>query len=167
MQTKFLLSALSSLALVSAQAQGPAPPASTLSTTQSGVLPILPTNTPFTGLETIEGAITYDGPMIDGFTGPDSILSCRYGSLANVGLTGPGGNATIQNNNPAATYQAVLPNYNFDNATGSTITGMITGAASSNGTGVMFTINFSGFPSESEYGPFGKYSSLDHLESMY
>lgn len=49
---------------------------------------------------------------------------------------------------------AVLPSTNFDNATGSLITGTITGAANSNGTGVLFTINFSGFPSEAAYGPF-------------
>lgn len=34
------------------------------------------------------------------------------------------------------------------------------GAASSNGTGVVFTVNFTGFPSESEYGPFGKLKSF-------
>jgi hypothetical protein len=76
----------------------------------------------------------------------------------NIKLTlqplGPGGNATIQSNNPQATYQAVLPSTNFDNATGSLITGSITGAASSNSTGVLFTVNFTGFPSESAYGPF-------------
>jgi hypothetical protein len=35
----------------------------------SGVLPVLPTETPFTGLETIEGAIVNDGPVVVGFTG--------------------------------------------------------------------------------------------------
>lgn len=45
----------------------------------------------------------------------------------------------------------------FDPYVGSTITGSITGAASSNGTGVMFTVNFSGLPSEMAYGPFGIY----------
>ncbi|KAE8441299.1 hypothetical protein EG329_005529 [Mollisiaceae sp. DMI_Dod_QoI] len=126
------------IVLVKAQA----PPVSTLSTTMSGVLPYLPASTGFTGVETIEGAITCDGPIVDGFTGP-------------------GGNATIQSNNPPATYMAVLPSTNFDNATNpgpdgskSLITGSITGMANPNGTGVMFYVNFSGFPSESEYGPF-------------
>lgn len=32
----------------------------------------------------------------------------------------------------------------------------------SNGTGVMFTINFTGFPSEAEYGPFGEYIPDTH-----
>ena len=62
------------LALAAAQA----PPAPVLlSTTKSGVLPVIPTATPgatFTGVETIEGAITYDGPANPGFTvGSDPI----------------------------------------------------------------------------------------------
>jgi hypothetical protein len=52
------------VALVAAQA----PPSPVLlTTTMSGVVPIAPT--PFNGVETIEGAIIYDGPAIDGFTG--------------------------------------------------------------------------------------------------
>lgn len=54
------------IALVSAQVP---PPTGILSTTLSGVLPVLPTETPFTGLETIEGAIVDDGPVVEGFTG--------------------------------------------------------------------------------------------------
>jgi hypothetical protein len=76
-------------------------------------------------------------------------------------MSGPGGNATIQNNNPPATYMAVLPLTDFDNFTNSTngtesiaIAGSITGMANSNGTGVIFYVEFSGFPSESKYGPF-------------
>jgi hypothetical protein len=78
MLPKSLLSVFSSLALVTAQAQGPAPPASTLSTTQSGVLPS-PTGIPFTGVETIEGAITYDGLVVDGFTGVFLPISHKLG----------------------------------------------------------------------------------------
>jgi len=133
MQGTTFLAVLCTIAVARAQVAAPAPSPSTLTTTQSGVLPIAPT--PFPGLETIEGAITYDGPMVEGFTGP-------------------GGNASIQNGNPVAAYQAVLPPTNFDDATGTTITGSIMGAASYNGTGVVFTVNFTGFPSESEYGPF-------------
>lgn len=70
MFAKQFLVAASGIALASAQA----PPVSTLSTTMSGVLPVLPTQTPFTGLETIEGAIVYDGPVVDGFTGFLSLL---------------------------------------------------------------------------------------------
>ncbi|KAN0121884.1 Superoxide dismutase, copper/zinc binding domain containing protein [Hyaloscypha variabilis] len=136
MFAKTLLVAMGGMALASPQDYPPTTvPVSTLSTVESGVLPYLPTQTPFTGLETIEGAIVYDGPVVEGFTGP-------------------GGNASIQNNNPAATYVAILPSTNFDNATGSLITGSITGAANPNGTGVLFTVNFAGFPSDTLYGPF-------------
>lgn len=43
---------------------------------------------------------------------------------------------------------------NFDNLTGSMIMGSIMGATPANGTGVIFTVNFTGLPSEAEYGPF-------------
>lgn len=65
---KSFLALSGALALVAAQA----PPAPVLlTTTKSGVLPAIPTATPgaaFTGVETIEGAITYDGPANPGFT---------------------------------------------------------------------------------------------------
>lgn len=57
-------------------------------------------------------------------------------------------------NTPGMSYQAVLPPTNFDPLTGSTITGTITGTVPANGTGVMFSVNFTGFPSEAMYGPF-------------
>ena len=50
---------------------------------------------------------------------------------------------------------ATLPTAQYDPATETTITGTISGAANSNGTGVNFMVNFSGFPSEAQYGPFG------------
>jgi len=52
-------------ALAYAQGEGagyPPPPPETLSMTMSGVLPVVPTETPFAGVETEEGAIVYDGP---------------------------------------------------------------------------------------------------------
>jgi hypothetical protein len=67
---------------------------------------------------------------------------------------GPGGNATVQTSNPAATYIAILPPTNFDPATGSIITGSVTGTATANGTGILITVNLTGFPSPSLYGPF-------------
>jgi hypothetical protein len=67
MQVQKFLPVLSTIAFAQAQVAALAPSPSTLSTTQSGVLPIAPT--PFPGLETIEGAITHDGPIIEGFTG--------------------------------------------------------------------------------------------------
>ena len=68
---------------------------------------------------------------------------------------GPGGNATVQSNLPQATYQAVLPSTNFDNLTGSTITGSVTAMTGANGVGVAFSVDLTGFPSEAAYGPFG------------
>jgi len=55
------------------------PPVSTLSTTMSGVLPEIPSATPFLGVETIEGAIVDDGPIEEGFTGmyPQSLLDAE------------------------------------------------------------------------------------------
>ncbi|KAK3064715.1 hypothetical protein LTS18_004624 [Coniosporium uncinatum] len=71
-----------------------------------------------------------------------------------MGYTGPGGNATVQSNLPQATYEASIAVPNFDTASGTTISGSVVGATSSNGTGVTFMINLSGFPSVAEYGPF-------------
>lgn len=59
-----------SLALLTTLVSAQAPPAPVLLTTaKSGVLPVLPTATPFVGIETIEGALTNDGPANPGFTG--------------------------------------------------------------------------------------------------
>jgi hypothetical protein len=55
-----------------------------------------------------------------------------------------------------ATYTATLPTtLNFDNLTGGLIVGSIMGMTAPGGTGVTFTVNFTGFPAEAEYGPFG------------
>lgn len=128
-----VLAILGAAALARAQslAQGIPPPASLLTETKSGVLPVAPT--PFVGVETEEGAIIYDGEMNPGF----------------VGLNGP---AVAQTNLPTATYVATLPTTMFDPESGSTISGSIVGVGTANGT--MFTVNFSGIPDES-YGPFG------------
>ena len=64
MYTNVLLAACGA-ALVRAQGAGegfPPPPPQTLSTALSGVLPVLPTATPFAGVETEEGAIIDQGP---------------------------------------------------------------------------------------------------------
>jgi hypothetical protein len=66
MLAKQFFVALGGMVFVSAQVP---PPTGILSTVLSGVLPVLPTETPFTGLETIEGAIVNDGPVVVGFTG--------------------------------------------------------------------------------------------------
>jgi len=71
MLTKQFLVAAGGMVFVSAQVP---PPTGILSTVLSGVLPVLPTETPFTGLETIEGAIVNDGPLVVGFTGELAFL---------------------------------------------------------------------------------------------
>jgi len=81
---------------------------------------------------------------------------------ADLETSGPGGNASIQTNNPSATYVAVLPSSsNFDAATGSLITGSITGSVPSNGTGVVFHVDFTGFPMDADYEPF-----VYHIHTM-
>ena len=97
----------------------------------------MPTPSSTAGIPTIEGALTYDGPPV-------------------IGFTGPGGNATVQTNNPQATYQATLPPTMFDDATGTLISGTVMAVTGAGGTGVTFNINLAGFPSESQYGPFGE-----------
>jgi len=96
-------------------------------------LPAVPSTT--AGIPTIEGALEYDGPPV-------------------IGFTGPGGNATVQSNLPAASYQAILPAISFDNATGDDIMGSVTASSTAGGTGVSFSISFSNLPSVSQYGPF-------------
>jgi hypothetical protein len=76
MLAKQFLVAVSGMVFVSAQVP---PPTGILSTVLSGVLPVLPTETPFTGLETIEGAIVNDGPVVVGFTGEVPLfLGCSW-----------------------------------------------------------------------------------------
>lgn len=139
MHAKLLLSA-SLLTLTSAQqttqVQAPPPPPVLLTTTKSGVLPIIPTETPFTGLLTNEGAIIQRGPVRPGFTGP-------------------GGNATAQSGLSSAVYTATLPDSQFDPYTGTVISGTVTARSSSNSSGVVFTFDLSGFPDVATYGPFG------------
>ncbi|KAI9810639.1 MAG: hypothetical protein M1826_003493 [Phylliscum demangeonii] len=65
------------------------------------------------------------------------------------GVTGALGNAAIVKDNPIGVrYTATLPNSNT-----TTIRGSISATASGNGTGVQFTVDFSGFPDQS-LGPF-------------
>ena len=65
------------------------------------------------------------------------------------GITGVLGNAFITTDNPAGvTYTAVLPN---SDTTG--IRGYLSATSNANGTGVLFNVNFYGFPSAA-LGPF-------------
>jgi hypothetical protein len=115
------------------RAQGPPPPPVVLSTTKSGVLPVLPTGTPFAGVDTLEGAIMNPGPV-------------------NPGFTGLAGTATAQSNLPAATYRANLPDTMFDPYVGTVIRGSIEAVGTDSG--VQFTVNLTGLPDQSQYGPF-------------
>ena len=80
---------------------------------------------------TIQGANTYNPPGVPG-------------------VSGLAGNASVTQNNPKVSYQAILPN----SAT-SGIRGSIVGSPTANGTGILFTVGFVGFPPAS-LGPFGK-----------
>lgn len=134
-QSIFLVSTVVALAhgQSASRAQGPPPPPETLSTTKSGVLPVLPTGTPFAGVETLEGAIINPGPV-------------------NPGFTGLAGTATTQSNLPAATYLADLPDTMFDPYVGTVIRGSVMAVGTDSG--VQFTVNLTGLPDQAQYGPF-------------
>ncbi|KAF2681799.1 Cu,Zn superoxide dismutase-like protein [Lentithecium fluviatile CBS 122367] len=117
----------------SARAHGPPPPPVLLNSTKSGVLPILPTATPFNGIETLEGAIINPGPV-------------------NPGFTGPGGTATAQTKLPAATYRADLPDTMFNLLVGTVIRGSVVAVGTPDG--VQFSVNLTGLPDQALYGPF-------------
>jgi hypothetical protein len=135
MYTPFLVS-LGLTALASAQSQvvgGPPPPPEVLSTTKSGVLPILPTGTPFAGVDTLQGAIISPLPPLPGY----------------AGVEGP---APAQTNQPAATYRATLPEANFNPLVGDAVQGTVEAVGQAGG--VRFTVSLSNLPSQAEYGPF-------------
>lgn len=68
------------------------------------------------------------------------------------GTTGELGPAAIVEGNPkGVTYQAILPD---KNTTG--VRGYIAGTSNTNGTGVVFNINFYGFANFDILGPFSK-----------
>ncbi|KAJ4292405.1 Cell surface superoxide dismutase [Cu-Zn] 4 [Kalmusia sp. IMI 367209] len=115
------------------RAQGPPPAPEVLSTTKSGVLLVLPTSTPFTGVDTLEGAIMNPGPV-------------------NPGFTGLAGTATSQSNLPAATYRADLPDTMFDPYVGTVIRGSVVAVGTQSG--VRFTVNLTNLPDQAQYGPF-------------
>jgi hypothetical protein len=77
------------------------------------------------------------------------IASTLFSAIALAQATGKLGDAAITTNNPAgASYQAVLPDRPTTN-----IRGQITGTSNANGTGVVWNVNFYGFPDPS-LGPF-------------
>lgn len=124
--------ALIAAAIANAQYVPPPSPV-LLTTTKSAVLPVLPTN--FNGVDTLQGAIISKAPV-------------------NVSYTPVNGPATVQSNNPSATYVATLPSVAFNELVGTVISGTVMGSAGPGGVGVQITINLSGLPSQSMYGPF-------------
>jgi Cu/Zn superoxide dismutase len=131
-----LLVTLGLTALATAQSQangGPPPPPETLSTTKSGVLPIIPTGTPFAGVDTLEGAIISPLPPSPGY----------------AGVLGP---APSQTNQPAAIYRATMPSVNFDPLVGPAVQGTVEAVGQPGG--VRFSMNLRDLPLQSAYGPF-------------
>lgn len=124
------------MALAYAQEQvqeAPPPPPVVLSTTKSGVIPSLPTETGFEGVDTLQGAIISPRPPQPGYTG---LL----------------GTATAQSNQPAATYRASLPDTMFNPLVGTVVQGSLEAVGGPDG--VTFTVNITNLPNQTEYGPF-------------
>lgn len=66
----------------------------------------------------------------------------------------------MQSNQPAASYQAVLPTVNFNK--NSHITGTVTGTSVAGGSGITFNVNIAGLPDLATYGPFSMYKTSSH-----
>lgn len=125
-------------ALASAQShvtEATPPPLVLLTTTKSGVLPVLPpaTGAPFAGLDTLQGAIISPLPP-------------------NASYTPVNGPAPLQTNQPATTYIATLPDYMFNPLVGDAVQGTIAAVGTVNG--VQFTVNITNLPSQAAFGPF-------------
>lgn len=112
--------------------EAPPPPPVRLNATKSGVIPSLPSGTPFAGVDTLQGAIVGPLPPQPGY----------------AGLLGP---APVQSNQPTVTYRATMPTSMFNPLVGTTVRGYIEGVGTSNGT--RFTVNLSGLPNQAQYGP--------------
>ncbi|KAF2126634.1 hypothetical protein P153DRAFT_297533 [Dothidotthia symphoricarpi CBS 119687] len=137
MLQRTILPIMGFLALASAQEvqvqEAPPPPPQLLNSTKSGVLPQLPTQTPFTGIPTLQGAIISPVPPQPGYTG---LL----------------GTATAVSNQPTATYRASLPDSMFDPLVGTMVQGTIEAVGQADG--VHFTVNITNLPDQAAYGPF-------------
>ncbi|KAF1847111.1 Cu,Zn superoxide dismutase-like protein [Cucurbitaria berberidis CBS 394.84] len=130
----FLSLGLLPLALAQEQVQeAPPPPVVILSTIKSGVIPVLPSETPFAGVDTLQGAIISPRPPLPGYTG---LL----------------GTATAQSNQPTATYLASLPETPFNPLVGAPVQGSLEAVGGPNG--VTFTVNITNLPDQAKYGPF-------------
>ena len=91
----FSLLAFGALAYGQELVQEGAPAPVVLATAKSGVIPATPTATPFTGVDTIQGAIVSPLPPAPGY------LPGETGGLK--------GTAAASSNQPSATYRATMP----------------------------------------------------------
>ncbi|KAA8619051.1 cytosolic Cu Zn superoxide dismutase [Pyrenophora tritici-repentis] len=132
------LLALGALAQAQSQVQEGAPAPVLLNAAKSGVIPATPTATPFTGVDTIQGAIVSPLPPAPGY------LPGETGGLL--------GTATASTNQPASTYLAVLPQVQYNPFVDSTVSGSIQAVGGPQG--VSFTVNLTNLPSQAQYGPF-------------
>jgi hypothetical protein len=120
------------------QVQESAPAPVVLATAKSGVIPAVPTATPFEGVDTIQGAIVSPYPAAPGY------LSGETGGLE--------GTAEASPNQPAATYRATMPELQYNPFVGSTVSGSLEAVGGAEG--VTFTVNLTGLPDQAQYGPF-------------
>lgn len=117
--------------------EAPPPPPVVLSTVKSGVIPALPTGTPFAGVDTLQGAIISPLPPQPGY------LPNATGGLL--------GTASAETNQPASTYRATLDEM-FNPLVGTTIQGSLQAVGGPQG--VTFTVNITNLPDQAQYGPF-------------
>jgi hypothetical protein len=132
------LLAFGALANAQALVQEGAPPPVVLATAKSGVIPAVPTATPFTGVPTIQGAIVSPLPPAPGY------LPGETGGLL--------GTATASTNQPSATYRATLPEEQYNPFVGSTVSGSLQAVGGPEG--VTFTVELSNLPDQAAFGPF-------------
>lgn len=138
MHKVFLPIAFGALAYAQEQVHDSAPAPVVLSTTKSGVIPGLPTATPFAGVDTIQGAIVKPLPPAPG-----------YEPGATGGLLGT---ASAETDQPMATYRATMPDSMYNDLVGTTVQGSIEAVGGPEG--VMFTVALTGLPDQAQYGPF-------------
>jgi len=134
----FSLLAFGALAYAQEQVQEGAPAPVVLATAKSGVIPATPTATPFTGVDTIQGAIVSPLPPAPGY------LPGETGGLE--------GTATASSNQPSATYRATMPEVQYNPFVGSTISGSIQAVGGAGG--VNFTVDLTNLPDQAQFGPF-------------
>jgi len=132
------LLALGALAHAQSQVQEGAPAPVVLAAAKSGVIPATPTASPFTGVDTIQGAIVSPLPPAPGY------LPGETGGLA--------GTATASLNQASSTYLAVLPQVQYNPFVDSTVSGSIQAVGGPQG--VSFSVNLTNLPSQAQYGPF-------------